>query len=380
MIEIIKELDIEVSKPNVFQAVVAKQYDMNTRFIRATFVDGKEKITIDPAATVKVVINALRPDGESKGFEGEVNEDGTVTVPLHSWMLELDGTVVCDISVIDIESDDNKKLTTTSFTLLVEKAAFGGDDITTDPQFDVLVSLMDAAAVAQEALDKSNEALKLVADCEEATENANAVREEIEAGGYIESLKELNEGEKFSFWVGTQAEYDELEQKQGNTLYLITDDTTEEDINNQLNQLEADATVELNTIREDIDDLKATEGKMTLIYDYKQNGDKTLYDNDEAEPLTTQVFPLYYITIWGGSSAIIAGGVDWQKTDWAIRGSGNWIDANSTTEIFVNMQYNYQTEKLKVNRVCSITHDILSGKFSMGEGQSIAKIYGIGKF
>lgn len=164
MIEIIKELNIEVSRPNVFQAVVAKQYDMNTRFIKATFVDSGDKIHIDHEASVKVVINALRPDGESKGFDGEVNEDGTVTVPLHSWMLELVGTVTCDISVIDTETDDNKKLTTTSFTLLVEKAAYGGDDITSDPQYDVLVQLLEtcstAGEVAEEALQKSNEALE----------------------------------------------------------------------------------------------------------------------------------------------------------------------------------------------------------------------------
>ena len=121
---------------------MAKQYDMNTRFIKATFVDNGDKITIDPSATVKVVINAQRPDGLSKGFYGEVNEDGTVTVPLHSWMLDQVGTVICDISVIDVMSDDNKKLTTTSFTLYVEQAAYGGEDITSDPQFDVLVELM----------------------------------------------------------------------------------------------------------------------------------------------------------------------------------------------------------------------------------------------
>lgn len=252
MIEIIKELNIEVSKPNVFQAVVAKQYDMNTRFIKATFVDGGNKIYIDPNATVSVVINALRPDGESRGFDGVINDDGTVTVPLHSWMLQLVGTVICDISVIDIgdieTEDDNKKLTTTSFTLLVEQAAYGGEDVTSDPQYDVLVQLLEtcneAGSVAQEALDKSNEALEKSAEadakyeaCVEATENANAVREEIEAGGYIESLKELNEGKKFSFWVGTQAKYDAIEKKQGNTLHLITDDTTEDDINEAIKNL-----------------------------------------------------------------------------------------------------------------------------------------------
>ena len=148
MIQIIKELNIEVSKPNVFQAVVAKQYDMNTRFIKATFVDYGEKITIPQSATLKVVINALRNDGLSKGFEGEINEDGTVTVPLHSWMLELVGTVICDISVIDSAEDAEKKLTTTSFTLIVEQTAWGGNDIASDPQGDVLIEFQADAVAA----------------------------------------------------------------------------------------------------------------------------------------------------------------------------------------------------------------------------------------
>ena len=140
---------------------------MNTRFIKATFVDSGDKIFIDPDATVKVVINALRPDGESKGFDGEVNQDGTVTVPLHSWMLELVGTVTCDISVIDTESHDNKKLTTTSFTLLVEKAAWGGDGITSDPQYDLLIELLNTCEAAVDA-------------CEEATQRCLDALEELE--------------------------------------------------------------------------------------------------------------------------------------------------------------------------------------------------------
>ena len=237
MIEIIKELKIEVSKPNIFQAVVAKQYDMNTRFIKATFVDGTDIIYIPHDSTVKAIINAERPDGQSKGFDGVVNEDGTVTVPLHSWMLEMEGTVICDISIIDTDADDSKKLTTTAFTLLVERAAYGGGDVTNDPQYDVLISLLEtcqeASIVAQEALDKSNEANSKYDACVEATayaneaaDNANAVREEIEAGGYIESLKELNNGGKFSVWVGTQEEYDAIENKDSSRLYIISDEPT----------------------------------------------------------------------------------------------------------------------------------------------------------
>lgn len=169
MIDIIKELNIEVSKPNVFQAVVAKQYDMNTRFIKATFVDNGDKIYIDPEATVSVAINALRPDGESKGFYGEVNQDGTVTVPLHSWMLEQVGTVICDISVIDTETGDNKKLTTTSFNLYVEQAAYGGDEITSDPQYDVLIDLI-------------NEVESIAGDMETALDSIIAIQESLIGG------------------------------------------------------------------------------------------------------------------------------------------------------------------------------------------------------
>ena len=103
-----------------------------------------------------------------------------------------------------------------------------GDISLINQVFDVCNS---AHEKAQEALDKSEEANEKYGACVEATvnanaaaENANAVREEIEAGGYIESLKELNEGEKFSFWVGTQAEYDAISEKVRNCFYIITDD------------------------------------------------------------------------------------------------------------------------------------------------------------
>lgn len=262
MIKITKELKVEVSKPNIFQAIVAKQYDMNTRFLKVTLVDGNDIIDIPKRndGSIKVVINAERPDGRNKSFEGEVNgDDDTVTVPLHSWMLEIEGTVICDISIIDTKADNNKKLTTTSFTLLVEKAAYGGDDITNDPQYDVLVSLLEAVPTAQQALEISNQALDISNQanskydaCVEATNNANNVRAEIEAGGYIESLKELNEGGKFSFWVGTQAEYDAIEEPIANCFYIISDDKSLEKIENN---------------RQSIEEIKAKPTPMKLLYD-----------------------------------------------------------------------------------------------------------------
>lgn len=95
-----------------------------------------------------------------------------------------------------------------------------------------IAKLNNCEDTVNQALEKSNQALKTSQqandrfnDCVEATNNANAVRSEVEAGGYIESLKEMNNGGKFLFWVGTQAEYDNLTEKIDNCLYLITDST-----------------------------------------------------------------------------------------------------------------------------------------------------------
>lgn len=225
MIEIIKELEIEVSKPNVFQAIVAKQYDMNTRFLKVTFVDNKEKISINHSETVRVTINALRPDGLSKGFDGEINDDGTVTVPLHSWMLELVGTVVCDISVIDTATGDEKKLTTTSFTLFVEQAAWGGDGMTSDPQYDILIQLVNDCATARTnadiALEKSAQADAKYEACVEATERANEI---INSSGFLERVKEHNRQGYVKFWVGTKAEYQEQKDTISWGTYCIVTD------------------------------------------------------------------------------------------------------------------------------------------------------------
>lgn len=273
MIEIIKELSIEVTKPNIFQAIVAKQYDMNTRFLKVTLMDCGNRIDVPLTETTKVVINAERKDGQSKGFDGVINEDGTVTVPLHSWMLELDGTVICDISVMDVAEDDNKKLTTTSFTLLVEKAAYGGDDITSDPQYDVLVQLLESCAeantVAEEALAKSNEANAKYEACVEATENANAateelgtIKEELAEGGYITGIKESNNGNILGFWVGTQAEYDELPEPPKNSYVIIVDDAAQ-----------IDFPIKQGTVVKNIFDVdKKVAGHINWTYEQSQNG------------------------------------------------------------------------------------------------------------
>lgn len=144
MAQVIKEIQVEVSKPNFFQAIVAKQFDSKSRFLRATLVDNGEKITVPDGAAV--TINARRSDGGEKRFTGSVDKGkGTVLVPLAAWMLQLEGTVKSDITV----SSSGKILTTTSFVIEVERASCQDSGVSEDDaNVDILTQLiLDVQAI-----------------------------------------------------------------------------------------------------------------------------------------------------------------------------------------------------------------------------------------
>lgn len=143
MAQITKEITVDVAKKNSFQAIVAKQNDNNSRFLKVTLCNEGEKIEVPSTATV--LINAERADSSSKAFAGTVNADGTVTVPLTNWMLKLDDAVRCSISVID---SDEQKLTSTSFSLDVEAAEYEGSDATDDDDYDNAANKINTIAEA----------------------------------------------------------------------------------------------------------------------------------------------------------------------------------------------------------------------------------------
>ena len=134
---VVKKLTIDVAKKNKTQKIIAKQYDNKSRFINATITNEGEKLTI--GSDKRVLINALREDENSKSFEGSVLEDGTVLVPITYWMLENEGLVECDISIIGSEEES---LTTTVFYINVEAASRSNDDISEDENSDILLSLI----------------------------------------------------------------------------------------------------------------------------------------------------------------------------------------------------------------------------------------------
>ena len=54
---------------------------------------------------------------------------------------------------------------------------------------------------------------------------------------FVTKLKELNRGLEFGVWVGTQAEYNALTNREKNVLYLISDDPLRADMANKINNL-----------------------------------------------------------------------------------------------------------------------------------------------
>ena len=148
MLKLIQDITLEVSKPNLFQAIVAKQNDYGSRFLKVTFVNNGEKIEINPA--LYATINATRPDGLSKKFDSTINEDGTVTAPLTSWILEMPGMVTCDISVMT----DTGKLTSTDFSINVNTAACTDDDVSEDENHDVLIDLINEVEALEQEIEE----------------------------------------------------------------------------------------------------------------------------------------------------------------------------------------------------------------------------------
>jgi len=176
MATITKELSVDVAQLNRFSAIVAKQYDKQSRFLKVTLQNQGQDIIVDSASTV--VINARREDDASKTFAGTVNNDGTVTVPLTYWMLELDGVVECDISII---TGDTTVLTTTLFDLEVQEAAAPDDsDISGDDDYGVLIKLIaDVQAIKDaEATRVTAETARVEAETARAT--AETARAEAE--------------------------------------------------------------------------------------------------------------------------------------------------------------------------------------------------------
>ena len=219
MAQIIREITVDVAQTNNLRAITAKQNDLNSRFLKINITNEGEPIKVEPTRTI--TMNVKRTDNTVRMFYGSVNDDGSVIVPLTAWMLELEGSINCDVSIIS--EKDLQKLTTMQFSIYVEPAVYPQSDLEESEEYDVLVQLLDAAEDAQACVEATEKA-------EEATKRANDA-----ADGVV--ITEQNTKAPLIFWVGTREEYDAIVAKEPNCFYIISDDPSEEEIYKKINDV-----------------------------------------------------------------------------------------------------------------------------------------------
>lgn len=168
---ITQEINLDVSRENAYRTIMAKQYDENSRFLKVTVLMQGEQMLVDKnLASVTLTVN--RPDKSRKNFLGVVNDDGTVTVPLPTWLLLMEGTATCTISII---GDTGTRLSTLNFTVLVEKTYKPDDEeISDDPKYDLLTALVSNIGAVEHEI-QANEKARVEAEKQRVTESAQAV-------------------------------------------------------------------------------------------------------------------------------------------------------------------------------------------------------------
>lgn len=200
-VQIVREVNADVVKRGSTRAVYAKQHDLNSRFLNVRIQEDGKDLIIDPALTV--VLNVARSDNVEGVFYGTVNEDGTVQVPLTSWMLELAGTLVCDISIIS-EDPAVAKLTTMQFNIYVEAAVVCDSSIVDAEEYSVIVDLLTRANAAEQAVAEATRQIKSAVYLGSETPPEDAVIW-LDPAGSIENANILRVRNASGAWVGIPA-------------------------------------------------------------------------------------------------------------------------------------------------------------------------------
>lgn len=114
MISAIYRMKADTVLTNRSRAIRAVKGDNGTRFIDVCVTVNGEQVRVTKGTTT---INVRRPDGEEDSFPGEINEDGTVRVPINQWTIDVPGEVICSCTV----ASEGKRLTTTAFSVIAQE-------------------------------------------------------------------------------------------------------------------------------------------------------------------------------------------------------------------------------------------------------------------
>lgn len=116
--------------------LIAKQDDINSRYIKATLKNNRQDVTISPYSVA--TLNITRRDGAKKCYRAII-ENNKVMAFLSDWAVSLTGVLKCDISIIE----NNERLTTMPFTVDIVFACCTSDDIEDATSEDVITELIE---------------------------------------------------------------------------------------------------------------------------------------------------------------------------------------------------------------------------------------------
>lgn len=134
--QIYHSLTVDVAKRNQFKAVSAKQLDCNSRFLKIELQNNGSAFDIPNNATIAM---AVERNGETKAFNCTY-EGNYIIAPLDTWVLQESGYVDCEIILLDTET--NSKLSSFLFSLEIEQNIYNDEDIKSDKNYDLLLSLI----------------------------------------------------------------------------------------------------------------------------------------------------------------------------------------------------------------------------------------------
>lgn len=131
-----QEITLDFSlKRNII--LTAKQNDINSRYIIANITGNSNKESVILPTNAIATLNVQRSDGLKKCYRAAI-EGNKVKAFLSSWAVELEGQLFCDISIIENE----EKLTTTGFTVIVEEACCTSEDIEDATSEDIITEIL----------------------------------------------------------------------------------------------------------------------------------------------------------------------------------------------------------------------------------------------
>lgn len=174
-IEIIARMTLDTWRKNNIPPLFVPQGDYKARYIHAIITNFGKNVIVKSTSAVSIVATR-KFDGLSEAFKGEVNEDGSVLVPVTQWMLEYPLDVYCNVDV----TGPDQKFSTNQFIIEPQKKANPTQISDDNPQKDLLTELIANENVRKAAEEErvANEEARIAAETARATAEAQRITDE----------------------------------------------------------------------------------------------------------------------------------------------------------------------------------------------------------